>query len=440
MKKIILSLVMLMSVGMVSGQTPEEKAKAKEEAKALKAATKEAKSQVAEAKRIYDALNLKVQEKKATNDEIVSECKKSQELLQKSIKSGLLDEKKLLEAYKLNADVAFKPHNILLMEYAAKNLPFDTVYMVNNLKVLTEGLHQEIVNTKVTTGETGNEGYLKAKKMNLAQCGDHYIYAAQFESAAGRYKSALECYDMVLTYKEKYPEVAEYLNIRIPNEQIAYYAFHTAHEAKLYDAMDKYYDSAIKFADGAEGTKQVRVASYLERGDSAAWAKCMYDLTVQDPEANKDYVQMLLAYYQKKGTDKMMEYADKILSVSPDLYIANYGKAYVLFSTEKYTEAFNYYKKCTEVEPTVYDGWYQCGLCKYRVALALNASINSIKNQQKAKETLEETKKLFGEAIPYFEKAKECTPDEPMKWAYELKQCYTVTGQAAKATEMDKLL
>lgn len=440
MKKIILSLVLLMSVGAVSGQTPEEKAKAKAEAKALKAATKQAKSKVSEAKNIYNALNLKIQEKKATNEEILSECKKSQNLLQEAFKSNLLDEKNLLEAYKLSSEVAFKPHNIMLMEFAAKKLPFDTVYMVNNLKMLTEGLHYEIINTKVTTGETGNEGYIKAKKVNLAQCGDHYIYAAQFEAACKRYESALECYDMALSYKEKYPEVAEFVDLRIPNEQIAYYAFHTAHDAKMYDAMDKYFDDAMKFADGAEGTKQVRVISYLERGDSASWAKCMYDFTVQDPEANQDYVQMLLAYYQKKGNDKMMEYADKIISVAPDLYIANYGKAYVLFSTEKYDEAFKYYQKCTEVKPEVYDGWYQCGLCKYRIALALNATISSIKDQKKAKATLEETKKLFGEAAPFFEKARECTPDEPSKWAYELKQCYTVTGQAAKAAEMDKLL
>ena len=42
--------------------------------------------------------------------------------------------------------------------------------------------------------------------------------------------------------------------------------------------------------------------------------------------------------------------------------------------------------------------------------------------------------------IPFFEKARECAPDEPMKWAFELRQCYSVTGQAAKAAEMDKLL
>ena len=79
-------------------------------------------------------------------------------------------------------------------------------------------------------------------------------------------------------------------------------------------------------------------------------------------------------------------------------------------------------------------------LAKYKQALALNATVSTIKNQTEAKKALEKTKGLFGEAIPYFEKARECAPDEPMKWAFELRQCYSVTGQAAKAAEMDKLL
>ena len=72
--------------------------------------------------------------------------------------------------------------------------------------------------------------------------------------------------------------------------------------------------------------------------------------------------------------------------------------------------------------------------------MELNSTISNIKNQKLAKETLEKTKALFGEAIPYLEKARECAPDEPHKWAFELKQCYTVTGQSAKAAEMDALL
>ena len=71
---------------------------------------------------------------------------------------------------------------------------------------------------------------------------------------------------------------------------------------------------------------------------------------------------------------------------------------------------------------------------------SLSNCLKGIKNRVKAQETLEKVKKLFGEAIPFFEKARECTPDEPDKWAYELKQCYTVTGNAAQASEMSKLI
>ena len=153
---------------------------------------------------------------------------------------------------------------------------------------------------------------------------------------------------------------------------------------------------------------------------------------------------MLIAYYIKNdketGSDQMMKYVDEVIAADPNILIANYGKAYRYFEQEKYDEAFAAYQKCTELKSDYYDAWYQCGLCKYRQALALNSTVSSIKNQVEAKKTLEKTKNLFGEAIPFFEKARECAPDEPQKWAFELRQCYSVTGQADKAAEMDKLL
>ena len=161
---------------------------------------------------------------------------------------------------------------------------------------------------------------------------------------------------------------------------------------------------------------------------------------------NEDYIQMLISYYIKKdkaaGKDSnlMMQYVDEVLAVEPNILIAQYGKAYRLFDLEKYDEAFEEYQKCTKIKSDYYDAWYQCGLCKYRKALAMNATVSTIKNQVEAKKALEKTKNLFGEAIPYFEKARECTPDEPQKWAFELRQCYSVTGQSDKAAEMDKLL
>jgi len=436
MKKIMLSMALLLSVGTIMGQVDKA---------ALKQVQKEAKAQMAEAEKINTAITAKINDKSATNEEILTECKKGKAYIRKALKSGGIAENKLGEAYKINADLSLYPHNVML-SHAVNKEPFDTAFFYSNLREMTDALQGELKNTKVTKGEAGNENYLKGKAFNLAQCGDYFIYAAQFMGEIGKYDKALESFETAMNFTKIYPEVADKAKLRISNEQIAYYAYHTAHEGKLYDKMDALYDQAVQFAEGALGTKQVRASSYLERGDSTAWANYVRDLTIKEPTTSEDFIQMLIAYYLKKdkeaGPDSnlMMPYVDEILAKAPNILIAQYGKAYKFFEAEKYDEAFEAYKKCTEIKDDYYDAWYQCGLCKYRQALALNSTISSIKNQTEAKKALEQTKALFGEAIPFFEKARECAPDEPMKWAFELRQCYSVTGQAAKAAEMDKLL
>lgn len=432
MKKIIISLALLFSVGNIIAQTPEEKA-------ALKEAKKEAKTCLNDAQKIKDYLDAKIQEKSVGEPEILEKSAQAIELVQKALKTNTIEEKKLGETYKLIADFSQSVNNILI-GYASNKFPLDTLLFYSNLKTMTDGIHNELKYTKEVKGEMGNELNLKTKKLNLANSGLYYIYAAQFLASSHKPDMALQAYEEAMNYKNTYPEVADMVKMPIGEAQIAYYAFHTAHDAKMFDAMDKYYEKAMQFPEGAEGTKQVKIMSYLEKGDSVAWANYLREQTIKDPANNADYVQMLLSYYQKLGAEKMTEYADAILAVDPNLYIANYGKAYVMFSTNKYDDAFELYKKCTELKSDSYDSWYQCGLCKYRQALELNNTISSIKNRVKAQETLDKTKSLFGEAIPFFEKARECTPDEPNKWAYELKQCYTVTGNSTKAAEMSKLV
>ena len=434
MKKIIISMALLLSVGTIMGQ--QDKA-------ALKLAQKEAKAQMAEAQKINEAITAKINEKTATEEEIISQCKKGQAYILKAIKSGAIDANKLGEAYKIYADLTQFPNNALL-NLSQKQQPFDTAFFYSNLKALTTALQGEIKNTKVTKGETGNEQYLKGKKFNLAQSANFYLYAAQLNSGCGKYDKALEAFETAMNYRNLYPEVADMVKFQIAEEQIPYYAFHTAHEGKMFDKMDALFDQAIKYTDNAEATKQVMVESFRERGDTAAWANYVHQMTVKEPKANENYIQMLIAYYIKNdketGGDQMMKYVDEVIAADPNILIANYGKAYRYFDQEKYDEAFAAYQKCTELKSDYYDAWYQCGLCKYRQALALNSTVSSIKNQVEAKKTLEKTKNLFGEAIPFFEKARECAPDEPQKWAFELRQCYSVTGQADKAAEMDKLL
>ena len=440
MKRIILSVTLcLLAGGVMTAQTDKEAAKAAKAA--LKAAQKQAKKDLAEATAIKDAVYLKIQDKEnpPTEEEVIAECRKGQDLILKAIKSGYIDESKLGEAYKVSVELAGQPHNIYIAS-AVDKLPFDTTHFYDNLFILTDAIHNELIHTKEVKGEQGNVEQLKARRLSLEQSADYFIYAAQFESERKNYDRAIAAYDFALNYGKTYPEIADDLKLRVSPEQIAYYAYHCAHEAGNYEAMEKYYPLAIKFEEGALGTKQVRAMSYLERGDSAAWAGYLKELCLENPKENLDFIQVLLSYYRKQGTDKMKDFADEVLAVDDKILIAHYGKGFVYFQDKNYDEALKCYEKCNEIDPTYYDAWYQAGLCKFRQALELNSTISNIKNRQQAQQTLERTKKLFGEAIPYFEKARECAPDDPYKWAYELKQCYTVTGQSAKAAEMDALL
>lgn len=437
MKKIVFTLVL----ALLSGGAMAQKDKAAEAA--LKAAKKEAKANVADAQKIYDELKAKLEagddQKKVEESEVLAKCKQAQELVQKALASNLIEEKKLGEAYKLSNEAAIYPHNIML-EKASSKQPFDTAYFYSNLKILTSSLQNELKYTKVTTGEYGNEKSLNQKRTLLSNCGDYYIYAGQFESGAKRYDSAIEAYEKAINYKNDYPEVAEMAKLRIEPAQIAYYAFHTAYDAKNYDVMEKFYEQALKFEDGAVGTKQVYCQSFLDRGDTLKWSQTMRTQCLENPEKNADAIQILLSYYQRKGLDQMEQFADEVIAKDENLLIAIFGKAFVLFKGEKYDEALKYYVRCTEIKPDYFDAWYQAGTCKFRQAYDLNQTVSSIKDQKAAKAALEQVKVLFGEALPYFEKARECEPNSPDRWAYELKQCYTVVGESAKAAEMDKLI
>ena len=287
-------MALLMSVGTIMGQADKA---------ALKQAQKEAKAEMTEAQKINDAILAKINEKTATEAEIMSECKKGQALISKAIKSGAIAENRIGEAYKLSADLALQPHNLMLI-HASKKEPFDTVFFYSNLKTMTDALQGELKNTKVTKGETGNEAYIKGKTFNLAQCGDYYIYAGQFNAAIGQFDKAIEAYKTAMNYTKIYPEVAGKAELRIPVEQIAYYAFHTAHEGKLYDKMDEFFDQAIKFEEGAVGTKQVKVASYLERGDSTAWANYIHDMTMPTKSSPKTPTSLLLSTVRLTSTSK----------------------------------------------------------------------------------------------------------------------------------------
>ena len=85
MKKIIISLALLFSVGNIMAQTPEEKA-------ALKEAKKEAKTCLTEAQKIKDEMEPKVNDKSASNSEVIEKYSKGIDFVQKALNTKTIEE------------------------------------------------------------------------------------------------------------------------------------------------------------------------------------------------------------------------------------------------------------------------------------------------------------------------------------------------------------
>ena len=110
MKKVILSLALLLFVGNMTVQA-QDKAAEKAAKEALKAAQKQAKADIAEATKMKEALYAKINDKSVTPEEILAECPKGSALVMKAIKSGGVDEKKISEVWKLLAEFTQPLHN-----------------------------------------------------------------------------------------------------------------------------------------------------------------------------------------------------------------------------------------------------------------------------------------------------------------------------------------
>lgn len=438
MKKLVLSLALCMFAGAAMAQSAEEKAQAKAQAAALKAATKQAKAQLKEGQKQADQLDAMLKDPTAapTEQQIITLCQNGLSQISDALKSGLVSEKELGAANKARVSLAYNLHNIMV-QHASQSTPFDTTAFLPNLIQLTDGLADELKYTKVVKGETGNEAYLKQRAEMLEKSKIFYIYAAQFEGERHNYSSSIQAYEMALNYNTRYNVKAQ---CPIEDNQIAYYIYENAHECKNFEVMDKYYPIAVTFEKGAERVKQLVSVKYLEVGDTARWAAELKKQAFSNPDSSEEDIQRLLAFYQRKGASEMINFADEVLAVAPNSKIANYGKGYALFYENKYDEALAYFEKCTQVDPDYIDAWIQCGLCKYRTAVNLNATTDKMKKQADIDAVVKKVKKISAEAIPYFERVQELAPEDPSKWAYELKICYKSVGNNAKAAEMEKLL
>jgi len=464
MKKVLLTLVAVTFASAMFAQSKEEKEAAKAAAAAEKLANKEAQKLLDSGLKYYDQAKLKFDEmnnpnlgmyekdpakkaamKEALRLEMMDNCAKGEPIVKEALATGRISEKKLFDAW-FKQD--FMISQLLNEELgkAGQEIPFDTAKVIELSKQIAEACHYELQYGDKKDDTQKNIMIAVATKFPAIHT--YFAYATQFQIQNKNLKKACECFEDYKAFPKKYPEVAtseKVKNPTYPYSQFAFNIYFTAYEAKDYATMAKYHEEAMEYDDeqSKEFVRQSSVQVYLAKGDTVGWANACKEMVKKNPssETAETYIQNLLAYYSKQGVPQMEQFADEILELVPESKIANYGKGFALFSAQKYEEALKFYKKTVDIDPDYMEGNYQCGTCLYNIGKKNYNTIRDKKYTSQAaadKDAEQKVKVWFRQALPYFEKVKEIEPDDPTRWAGELKVIYENLGMKQKIASLPK--
>ncbi|MBQ0019187.1 MAG: hypothetical protein KBT39_01535 [Bacteroidales bacterium] len=464
MKKFVIALAAVLFAGSMFAQTPEEKKAAKEAEKAAKAAEKAANKAAMDlydkGYSFYDKSNTKMNEfnqnkqyekdqakvaamQAKLNAEMYDLAKQGSPILGEALATGRIEEKKLFEGYHAQDFMLSQLINAEL-QHASKKEPFDTAFFAKAAMDMCDACHYQLKYGK--TNDDQQKVIISQVKAKFPRLYTYLAYAVQFEIENKNLEGACKALDSYKNFPQKYPEIANepsVANPEIPFSQFAFNIYYTAYQAKRFDICEKYFDEAIQFDD--ESSKafvtQSRPQMYLQKGDTIAWTAAMKELIDNDPESETAEIaaQNLLAYYAGKSVDDMGKFADELIAKNPNSKIANYGKGFSFVARQKFAEAAKYYEKCVEIDPDYFDGNYQCGFCYYQIGLENGRKISDKKYASQAaadKEAETLVKSYLRKALPYFEKARELKPDDPSRWAFELKTIYNNLGMKDKAKSL----
>lgn len=462
MKKVLFSLAALMLAGSLYAQTPEDKAAAKAAAAAEKQANKEAQKLLDSGLKFYDQAKAKFDEinsptfgqyekdaakkaamKESAQLEILDFCAKGDPIVAQALATNRIAEKKLFDVWYKRDFMISQLMNAELQK-AQNDIPFDTARVCQLATDIADACHYQLKygNPKDDT-----------QKQILVQVGTkfpgihtYHAYATQFQIQNGNLKGACEAFEKYKNFAANYPEVANSDRVKNPTypySQFAFNIYYTAYTQKDYTTLAKYYDEAMQYDDeqSQEFVRQSSVQVYLAKGDTIGWANACKELIKKNPssESSETYIQNLLAYYSKQGTKQMSDFADEILAIVPESKIANYGKGFSYYIDQKYAEALKYYQKTVEIDPDYMEGNYQCGSCLYNIGKDNYNTIRDKKYTSQAaadKEAETKVKSYFRKAMPYFEKVRELEPNDPSRWAGELKIIYGNLGMKKEASQL----
>lgn len=234
-------------------------------------------------------------------------------------------------------------------------------------------------------------------------------------------------------------------NIVKPEEEVynigaAYNAVQCAMQLKDYEKALKYTDYAAKDETRANSVYRHKATAYQAMGDTVKWISLLKESVVRFPN-DPFFYQTLIQYYDNAGNrEGLNTLADELMAGDPTNPLFVYLKGYIAQQQNDYDTAISWYKKTLEMDANYIDAHTNIGRSYIAKARDYSSSQSSTKiDRAKMKKDKEVLNGLFREALPHFEKLRELAPDRKELWLNGLTNCYYNLNMEDKMKEIEQL-
>ena len=379
-----------------------------------------------------------VKEAKSIANEVKPDFKKAEQLIKEALTNA--ETKDVADTWDV-AGFIQKRINEKEMENAYLRKPYDTLRVYNSILdmykyfVKCDELSQ-VPNEKGKVKNKfrkANATTMMAERPNLINGGIQYFNLDKNADALKFFATYVE--------SASYPMLAEQNLLEKDTilPQVAYYATLAADRVGDKDAIMKYAPFALKDKDGGKFAMQLMADAYKAKGDTAKWVESLKEGILKFPE-NQYFFANLVDYYSGSNqASKAMEFADDMLAKDPSNKLYLYVKAYLYHNMKEYDKAIEFYKKTIEADSQYAEAFSNLGLVLIMQAQEYSDKATTDINDPKYAEAQAVVKKLYEQARPYYEKARELKPDQKDLWAPGLYRVYYNLNMGPEFEEIEKL-
>ena len=293
-----------------------------------------------------------------------------------------------------------------------------------------------------------NSATMLGERNNLLNGGIEFYNRYLSDNNKETGKRALDCFAMYIDMAS-HPmfEKANLVQTDTLLPQVAYYAGMTA--LKLED-----YPSILKYAPMAQDNKEVGmyamelVSTALKaEGDTVKWLASLQEGMRKYPQHAFFFGHMVDYYSNNNKFDEAIRFADEMLAKDPsnpfNLYVEGYlyhNKYSVLAGKEDskaeaeaaMNKAMEYYQKAIAVDPKYVEAYSNLGQLYCLQAQDYSSTATTDINDPAYQESQEKLKGFYLEAKKYYERARELSPEQKNLWMQGLSQVYYVLGMGAE--------